>query len=176
MPNPYRAPSGQYTSAPTAFIPTAPTRGSIAAWIDWTPLQLTTKEIEDRVISLGELIKQEEQRAMRVRSMVVGMMRGSYLIMTGMGRVMGGGMTMMFRTMYTIATQSIATIAAISAAQATQGPAGWAQSAMASIQLGFASAQLVGVLTQNDQLTQQMRGFNMLMHGLGSMISSLPSW
>ena len=118
--------------------------------------------------------KAAEEAARRSREsyhMVMTMMRTSYLMFAGMGRIMGGGMTMMFRTMYTVAMAAIGTYKAIAAAQFASG-VGVPQAMIMMASLVMASAQLYGVMTGQRDMARTMRGFNMMLHGISGMIGS----
>ena len=136
---------------------------------EWKVKQQETKEL---VVVTTEAIEENKQRARESFHTVMGMMRTSYLMFSGMGRIIGGGMTMMFRTMYMVGIAAVGTYKAIAAAMAASGPAGWLQAAIMFSSLAVASTQLIAVLTGQKDLTQKMRGFNMMLHGISGMIGS----
>ena len=104
---------------------------------------------------------------------LMGVMRTSYLMFSGMGRILGGGMTMAFRSMYNIGMSAVGTYSAIAAAMAATGtPWDVVKSLIMITSLGLAQGQLVSVLAGQNQLTQQVRGLNMMLHGLSGLIRS----
>lgn len=129
-------------------------------------------EAEEQAEMAKKAAAEARKRANEAMQETMTMMRTSYLLFAGMGRIMGGGMTLMFRTMYSIGMSAVGTYKAISVAMAATGPAGWVQAAVMAGSLAVASAQLVGVLTGQQELTRNMRGFNMMLHGIGGMIGS----
>lgn len=130
------------------------------------------KEAEAQAEIAKQAADEAKRRANESMHQVMTMMRTSYLLFAGMGRIMGGGMTMMFRTMYMVGMAGVGTYKAISAAMAASGPAGWVQAGLMTASLAVASMQLVGVLTGQKELTRNMRGFNMMLHGISGMIGS----
>lgn len=104
--------------------------------------------------------------------MVMSSMRTTYLMLTGLGRVMGGGMTMMFRTIYTVGMSAVGTYKALAAAAAASGPWGWAQAAIMYASTFAALGQLSAVMRGQTELTQTMRGYYMMLHGVSGLLGS----
>ena len=143
---------------------------SIEVYLDDAAARLLAAQTQTTAEETTKLIETNKQAQIESYHHIMSNMRGAYLIMTGLGRIMGGGMTMAFRTMYTIGTSLITSYTAISAAIA-QIPGAQVQAALAIAGLAFASIQMFGVLTQQDELTQTMRGFYMSLHGISNMIA-----
>jgi len=98
-------------------------------------------------------------------------MRTSYLLFAGMGRIMGGGMTMLFRTMYAAMIAGVGTFKALTAT-ALATPGGQLQALLMAASLGVVIMQLTGVITAQDEFARNMRGFNMMLHGISGMIGT----
>lgn len=145
---------------------------SIEAFIDQSYVRDVQQEITTRAEHNAALIEENKKQQAASFHSIMANMRGAYLVMTGMSRVLGGGMTMMFRTMYTMGTSLIATYTTVAAA--LEGiPGAQIQATLALAGLAFASAQLTGVITKNQELTQNMRGIYMALHGISGMMGSM---
>lgn len=121
---------------------------------------------------VAKLAATEAQNSFR---MVMAGMRTSYLLFSGVARVMGGGMTMIFRTLYSVGMAAVGTYSAIAAAAAASGPAGWVQAGLMLASLTMASMQLSGVMRGQRDLARNMRGVNMMLHGISGLLSTYGS-
>ena len=133
--------------------------------------QLDSK-IEDIEQKAEDAIETVEEQTKKSFNQVMGFMRGSYAMISGLSRVMGGGMTQVFSSMYMAAMSAIGTYTAIKAAIAATGPAGWVQAAIMTTSLITASLSLASILSGQRDLSTKIRGVNMALHGISGMISS----
>ncbi len=124
---------------------------------------------EEKAEQLTESVEEQTQKSF---NNVMGFMRASYLLISGLSRVMGGGMTQVFSSMYMAAMSVIGTYKAIAAAIAASGPAGWVQAGIMITSLVTASLSLVSILSGQRALSTKIRGVNMALHGISGMISS----
>ena len=102
---------------------------------------------------------------------VMGMMRASYMMVSGIAQVMGGTLGQIFQSIYGVAVAAIGTYQAIAAAMAASG-VGAFQAALMINSLLAAIVSLVGVSTGQEELSRRMSGLNMAIHGISGMISS----
>jgi len=135
-------------------------------------LQYLNGEIEETEEKAEEAIETVEKQTEISFNQVMGFMRASYSIISGMSRVMGGGMTQVFSSIYMAAMSAIGTYKAIAAAIAATGPTGWVQAAIMTTSLITASLSLVSIMTGQRVLSTKIRGINMALHGISGIISS----
>lgn len=133
--------------------------------------QLDSK-IEETEQKAEEAVETVEKQTKKSFNQVMGFMRGSYAMISGMSRVMGGGMSQVFSSMYMAAMSAIGTYTAIKAAIAATGPAGWVQAGIMTTSLITASLSLASILSGQRDLSTKIRGINMALHGISGMISS----
>lgn len=118
-------------------------------------------------------VKNVEEETAKSFQEVIGMMRASYMMVTGVAGVIGKDMGQIFSAMYAVASGAIQTSAAIAAALAASGPAGWIQAGLMGMSLAVASISLVGVMSGQKDLAQKISAFNMILQGFGGMIDSM---
>ena len=133
--------------------------------------QLDNK-IEDTEQKAEDVVETVEEQTKKSFNQVMGFMRASYSVISGMSRVMGGGMTQVFASMYMAAMSAIGTYKAIAAAIAATGPTGWIQASIMTTSLITASLNLVSIMSGQRTLSTKIRGINMALHGISGMISS----
>lgn len=100
---------------------------------------------------------------------VMGMMRASYAMVSGITQAIGGKMSSIFSSMFSIGIAAIGTYQAVAAAIAASG-VGLPQALLMTASLVTASAQLVSLMTGQDELSRRVAGLNTALHGIGSMI------
>ena len=133
------------------------------------------KTVEDKSSEAVETVEEKasdmvdnvEAKAQESFEHVMNMMRASYLIISGVSRVMDQGMSQTFSSMYMVAVSTIA------AAIAASGPAGWIQAAIMLISLATATSSLASVVTGQRELSTQLRGVNMALHGIQSLMGDM---
>ncbi len=133
--------------------------------------QLDTKieTTEEKAEQLTESVEEQTQKSF---NNVMGFMRASYLMISGLSRVMGGGLSQVFSSIYMAAMSAIGAYQAIAAAIAASGPAGWLQAAIMTTSLITAGLSLVSILAGQRDLSTKIRGVNMALHGISGMIST----
>ena len=139
------------------------------------------KTVEDKSSEAVETVEEKasdmvdnvEAKAQESFEHVMNMMRASYLIISGVSRVMDQGMSQTFSSMYMVAVSTIGTYKAIAAAIAASGPAGWIQAAIMLISLATATSSLASVVTGQRELSTQLRGVNMALHGIQSLMGDM---
>lgn len=127
------------------------------------------EETEEKAVDALESVEEQAQKSF---NNVMGMMRVSYLMISGMSRVLGGGMTQIFSSMYITAISAIGTYKAIAAAMAASGPAGWLQATIMTLSLITATSSLVSIMAGQRELSTQIRGINMTLHGISTLIGA----
>lgn len=102
---------------------------------------------------------------------VVGMMRASYMMVSGITQVIGGDMGQMLSAVYGAAVAGITTYQSIAAAIAASG-VGTFQAIIMTSSLIAAMVSLSGVMTGQTELSRRVAGINMGLQGIGQSISS----
>jgi len=142
----------------------------IVVYLDDTKLKDKMAETQQIVDTTKENIDANEKAAKQSFNEVMGFMRTSYLLISGVSRVMGQGMSQVFSSMYMVAMSTIGTYKAITAAIAATGPAGWIQAGIMTISLATATSSLVSIMAGQRDLSSRIRGINMSLHGISSLI------
>lgn len=102
---------------------------------------------------------------------VMGMMRASYMMVSGITQVIGGDMGQMLSAVYGAAVAGITTYQSIAAAIAASG-VGTFQAIIMTSSLIAAMVSLSGVMTGQTELSRRVAGINMGLQGIGQSISS----
>jgi len=147
---------------------------TVTATADTTSLESTVKDSKKKLTAAEKAARALRARQNRIFREIRRGARASYLMMQGIGRIMGGSMTTGFRTMYAMVTSAIGATAAIAQAIKFSGPAGWVQAGLMSASLVTASIQLAGVMTGNQKLIQIARGVNMTVHSISAIADTIP--
>ena len=132
-------------------------------------LDALNDKIEDTEDKLTDMAENVEEQTEKSFNEVMGMMRASYMIISGVSQAVGGNMSQIFSSIYGVAVSAIGTYQAIAAAMAASG-VGAPQAIIMSISLATAIAGLVATMTKQTELGQRIRGLNMALHGISSLI------
>ena len=130
-------------------------------------------ELERKNEDIADKIELNKKATVKSFNEVMGMMRVGYLMISGFSRIMGGGMSQVFSSMYMIGMAAIGTYKAIAAAIAMTGPVGWVQAGIMTVSLITASSSLVSIMAGQRELSTKIRGINMTLHGISSMVSGM---
>jgi len=104
---------------------------------------------------------------------VQSMMRASYMMVSGISQIIGGDMGRVFSAMYGMGVAMIGTFKSLAAAVAVSSPVGWIQAALMFTSLMSATIQLASISSGQTQLSQQMHGLTMSLHGIQGIIGGL---
>ena len=163
MANPYRDPlTGRYASSPATV--------RVKAILDDAEAKAQLADLETQSVKIGTQIEMNEVAQQRSFDEIMLSMRSGYMLMAGMARVMGTGMTEVFRTSYQMFVSAIGVYQAFIALETAKGPAGWVQAALMTISLATAGVRLYGLATGQADLSRQMRGVWMGLHGVSSLL------
>lgn len=132
-------------------------------------LNAVNEDIEDTEERALEMTEKVEDATARSFDEVMGYMRASYLMISGLSRVLGGGMSQVFSSLYMVAMSAIGTYKAIAAAIAAT-PGGQLQAGLMFISLITASLSLTSILAGQRELSTKIRGINMSLHGISSLM------
>jgi len=179
MGNPYQASgTGKYqrgrflskadVAAGEPFIPV------IAAIINLPQIQSIAEMIGSDLANIEKRQAEAEKRNEEIYRKLMSQIRGSYMIVSGLVRVMGSGMSRIFQGIWSIAVSAIATYKSIAAAMAAT-PGGQAQALLMFTSLIMASINVGALITGQTDLARQARGLNFTLHGISSMISYVPT-
>jgi len=144
----------------------------IVVYLDDTKLKDKMIETQAKVDKTAENIKTNEKAATESFTEVMGYMRTTYLMISGFSRILGGKMSQVFSSMYMVGMSAIGTYKAIAAAIAATGPLGWVQAGIMTVSLITAGSSLVSVMAGQRELSTKIRGINMALHGISSMVST----
>ena len=101
-------------------------------------------------------------------SKVLSIVHAGWLTTQGMVRAAGGAISTVFRTVVGTTLGAIATLTPIFAAQATAGD--FIRAAMGMASIGLAVSALVAMEQEEKEISDSLRGANMALHGIQSMI------
>lgn len=136
-------------------------------------LASTNDAIEDTEDNLLDMTKNVVIATQKSFNEVMGMMRASYMMITGVSQAVGGTLSQVFASMFEIAISAIGTYQAIAAAMAATGPAGWIQAGIMTTSLLVAGINLATLAEGQSELSRRISGLNMSLHGISSMIGEV---
>ena len=145
---------------------------SIEVFLDDAAVRTQQTELMANNVKIGTIIEENRIATERSFNDIMTTARTSYMLMAGMARVMGTGMTEVFRTSYQILISAIGVYQAFVAIELGKGPAGWLQAGIMSASLATAMVRVYALVTNQDDLSRQMRGVWMGLHGVSSMLGS----
>ena len=145
---------------------------SIEVFLDDAEARAKQAELMANNVKIGTIIQENAIATQRSFNDIMTTARTSYMLLAGMARVMGTGMTEVFRTSYQILISAIGVYQAFVAIELGKGPAGWIQAGIMSASLATAMIRVYALVTNQDELSRQMRGVWMGLHGVSGMISS----
>lgn len=124
-------------------------------------IEQKANEIEETV---QEVISTSEVSFGQVLSMV----HAGWLATQGMVRATGGTISTVFRTVIGTTLGAVATLAPIFAAEAVAGD--YIRAAMGMASIGLALSALAAMKAEEKEMSDALRGANMALHGIQSMI------
>ncbi len=145
---------------------------TIEAFLDDADARAKQRELESKNEMIAEAIEANEEASRISFDKVMGAMRASYMMMSGIAQVMGTSMGEMFTTVFGVAISAIGTYEAIASAAAATGPMGWIQAGIMFASLAVAGINLAGLVVGQDLHTQQINGLIMTLQGFSQMIGS----
>ncbi len=129
-------------------------------------------KVEETEEKAEQVVESVEEQTKKSFTQVMGYMRASYSIIAGISRIMGGGLSQVFSSIYMAAMSAIGTYKAIAAAIAATGPIGWVQAAIMTTSLVTASLSLTSIMLGQRALSTKIRGLNMTLHGISGLITT----
>jgi len=130
-------------------------------------LENLDNKIEDSKEKLTKATAEVEQETKRSAMSVRGMMRASYMMVSGFAQMMGGDMGRVFTSLYGVAISSIQLYSALTPAVGVVNPIG---AALMYASLMSSIFQLSSLARGQSDLAQQMHGLTMGLHGLNGLI------
>jgi len=124
--------------------------------------------VENKADEVEDTVEQVKEAAEISMGQVLGMVSAGWLATQGMVRAAGGTISTVFRTVIGTTLGAIATLTPIFAAQASTGD--WIRAAMGMASIGLALSALAAMQADEKQLSDQLRGANMALHGIQSML------
>jgi len=142
--------------------------------IDWnaTPAHKTIAEVEEAAEKALEKVKAVKEEQDRSFEEVMGMIRASYMMITGVSQAIGGDLPQVFSSIFSMAISSIATYKAIAAAMAASG-VGAAQASLMFASLITAIASLMAGMAEESELARRVTGLNTSLMGISNLIGSI---
>jgi len=141
----------------------------LTAMGDFSEVEVKQAIAEARNEKIAEMTDENEKRTKEAFDASIGAMRASYMMISGMAQVMGGGMGQIFSSLYSIAISTIQVFSAIAAAQFFV-PGMQMQSILMVASLATAIVSLAGVMTGQTKLASQISGINMSLQGFSQLI------
>ena len=145
---------------------------ALTAFLEDSQAKAQQAELERKNEEITDTIEQNKEATQKSFNEVMRYMRAGYLMISGISRVLGGGMTQVFSSMYMVAMSTIGTYKAITAAIAATGPVGWIQASIMSISLITATSSLISIMAGQRDLSTKIRGVNMALHGISGIIGA----
>jgi len=124
-------------------------------------------DTQEKLIKMGNDVERETERSFNE---VMGMMRTSYMMVSGVTQMIGGSMSQVFASMFQIGISAIGTYQAIAAAIAATGPTGWLQAGIMTTSLLTALINLYSLSEGQTELSRRISGLNMSLHSISSMV------
>lgn len=126
------------------------------------------EDTEDQLIDMAENVVKQTQESFNE---VMGIMRASYMMVTGVSQAIGGNMSQIFSSMFSVALSSIGTYKAIAAAlMVSPIPGARIEAALMFSSLTAALFNLGAAMTGQEELSRRISGLNTAIHGIGSII------
>ena len=147
---------------------------SVDAVLDDSQAKSQQAELEVANEKIANAITENEKKTKEAYQLSLGAMRASYMMVSGISQVIGGGMGQIFSTLYGVAVAGITTYQSIAAAMAASGPAGWIQATLMTSSLIAALISLGGLAAGQTELASQVSGLNMVIQGFGGLLDSMP--
>jgi len=132
-------------------------------------LELLEVKIEGTKDKLSVVTKEVEKQTVQSFKEVQGMMRASYMMVSGLSQVLGGDMARMFSSIYGVAVSAIGTYKAIATAMAASG-VGAFQAAIMFSSLVTATIQMGSIMMGQTELSRRVHGINTALHGISGLI------
>ena len=149
-------------------------RISVDAVLDDSQAKSQQAELEVANEKIANAITENEKKTKEAYQLSLGAMRASYMMVSGISQVIGGGMGQIFSTLYGVAVAGITTYQSIAAAMAASGPAGWIQATLMTSSLIAALISLGSLAAGQTELASQVSGLNMVIQGFGGLLDSMP--
>jgi len=127
------------------------------------------KNTEGNIKALAE---STEKRTQESFNEVMGMMRVSYTMVSGLTQALGGKMEAIFGSVFAVAIQSIMTYKAVAAAMALV-PGAQLQAGLMFASLTTAIVSLVGAATGQEELSRRVAGLNMTIQSFGGFLAGV---
>ena len=127
------------------------------------------EQIEGTEAKITDMVVRTDKQLKDAYDKSLGVMRASYMMVSGFAQVLGGSMGQIFSSIYGIAVAGIMTYQSIAAAMAAV-PGGQVQAALMTMSLISAIVSLAGVITGQTELASQVSGLNIAIHGIASLL------
>ncbi len=146
---------------------------TISAFLETSAFDAQTAERERRIRELLGGLEEVDKKTENSYNKVMAMMRGSYMIISGIARVMGPGFARVFQGIWSVVTSTIMAYKSIIAMTAASPvPGARIQAAIMGFSLMAAISNVSALMRGQKALARQSRGINFALHGISSMISS----
>jgi len=132
-------------------------------------IEQTDNKIENTKENLLDMTKEVAKETEKSFNEVMGYMRASYQMFTGLSQLAGGSVNKIFSSMFQVAIATIGTYKAIATAMAASG-VGTVQAILMFSSLVTAISGLVTAATGQRELERRLSGMNQALHGISSLI------
>ncbi|KKM03306.1 hypothetical protein LCGC14_1775750 [marine sediment metagenome] len=130
-------------------------------------------KVEETEEKAEQVVESVEEQTKKSFNEIMGYMRATYMLISGVSRILGGGMSQIFSAIYMTAMSAIGAYKAIAAAMAVSPvPGARLQATLMMISLITATSSLVSIMAGQRELSTKIRGVNMSLHAISSLISS----
>ena len=135
-------------------------------------LLLELDKVEARANEVENTVAKVEEESEKSYTAVIGMVHAGWLATQGMVRAAGGTISTVFRTVIGTTLGAISLLTPILTAEAVT-PGMQAQAAMGFASIALALSALVAAEAQEQEFSDALRGANMALHGIQSMIGMI---
>ena len=147
---------------------------SIEAYLDDAEVRKAQAELIATNEEIARATQANEKATKEAYDLSMSAMRAGYMVLTGMTQAMGGSMSQAFSAIYGIAMAGIQTYQSIAAALLPSPiPGARLMAGLMFASLATALVQLGLVAVGQEDFAQQIGGLNMMVQGIGGMISKL---
>ena len=133
------------------------------------------EKVEARADEAEEKVEAVKEVAEISFSKVMSMVHAGWLVTQGMVRAAGGTISTVFRTVVGTTLGMISMLIPILTAESVT-PGMQAQAALGFASIAMATAALAAAEAEEREFSDALRGANMALHGIQSMLGMIPNW
>lgn len=126
--------------------------------------------VEEKAKQVEDIVEEVEEASKISLTKVVAGVHAGWLATQGLVRAAGGSISTVFRTLIGTTLGAIAVLQPIFAAEAAAGD--YIRAALGMASIGTALFALAAMMGEQKEISDQLRGANMALHGIQALIGS----